>query len=120
MFEQHPVWAEDETERLVPVTDLDPLPSHLGNLYVRVEFVTPSGVRLTGCVSAGSRHFAAVFVHDAAFYFNSRIAPLESEIEELNRLVPELRGVIFPLRYESAFYFADEPSRIDGSFSAPP
>src|SRR5258707_13545513 len=92
MFDESPVWAGEYDEGFNPVFNYDPLPEDLGDLYVKVEFVTPGGARLTGCVSAPSRHFAAVFVGRAGFYFNARVQPLDSEIAELKRLVPELKG----------------------------
>jgi hypothetical protein len=109
MFDECAVWAGEYDEGFVPVFNHDPLPEDAGNLYVRVEFVTPDGVRLAGCVSTPARHFAAVFVGREAFYFNAAVQPLKSEIQDLKRLVPELKDDIFPLRYETSYRFAGQP-----------
>ena len=118
MFDDCPVWAGEYDEGFSAVFNYDPLPQDLGTLYVKVEFVTPGGVCLTGCITTPARHFAAVFVGLQGFYFNARLRPLESEIAGLNRLVPELQGQIFPLRYETTYRFASQ-SPIAGSFTVP-
>jgi hypothetical protein len=97
MFEEWPVWAGEWDEGYSPVFHYDPLPEDLGNLLVKVEFVTPGGVRLAGCVSTPARHFAVVFVGREGFSFNRRMRPPDEKIARLNQLVPELRGQIFPL-----------------------
>jgi hypothetical protein len=118
MFDECPVWAGEYDEGFSPVYNYDPLPENLGNLYVKVEFVTPGGVRLAGCVTTPARHFAAVFVGRDAFYFNARVRPLDAEVDALNRLVPELRRQIFPLHYETKYRFTDQPPLV-GSFTVP-
>jgi hypothetical protein len=106
MFDECPVWAGEYDDGFVPVFNHDPLPEDVGNLYLKVEFVTPGGVRLAGCVSTPARHFAAVFVGRAAFYFNAAVSPLEREVQDLKRRVPELKDDIFPLIYETSYHFA--------------
>jgi hypothetical protein len=110
--------GRNDYNQIVPVADHDPLPRDRGALFLKVEFVAPTGVRLPGCLSAPTRHFAAVFVGPSGFYFNQAVPPLQSELDDIFRLIPDLSGKIFPLRYETTFHFAGEPP-IAGSFCSP-
>jgi hypothetical protein len=116
---QTPVWWRGDDEELRPVDDYEPLPEDRGDLYLKTELVTPGGVKLPGCVLSMSRHFVVLFVGDEAFYFNANMAPLQSDLERLNRLVPALGGRIFPLRFATPFHFPGEPP-IAGEFDIKP
>jgi hypothetical protein len=118
MFDVSPVWVGDPDEGYEPVFAYDPLPEDVVDLILHVQLVTPTGIPLKGCVSAPARHFAAVFVGGRAFFFNAWFRPLASTMDELNALVPEARGQIFPLRYQTNYRFAGQPP-IAGVFTIP-
>jgi hypothetical protein len=116
MFDECPVWASDDDDNFIAVHNRDPLPEDLGNLFIKVDFVTPGGVHLAGCVTAPARHYAAIFAGSEVFHFNAALRPSDLEVDRLNRLLPELDGKIFPLQYESIYRFANDLA-VAGSFA---
>jgi hypothetical protein len=115
MFEESPVWAEDEFERMEPLMQYDPLPEDRPQLYVSVTFTTPGGARLPGCVSAPTTHFAAVFIAGESIYLNALLPPNQEDLQLLRQAVA-VDDPIFPLAYKTAFHYAGEPA-LEGEFA---
>jgi len=115
MFDECPVWEGSYEDGFSPVYKHDPLPDDC-ELLLKVEFVTPGGSRLPGCVSSPSDYFAAIFLPEVVVAFNALLQPTPQEIEAMRRHVPQ--GALFPLRYETTYRFAGKPP-IAGTFAVP-
>jgi hypothetical protein len=81
---------------MYPVMRTDPLPESL-DLYVRAEFVTPGGRRLTGYINGTEANFVTLFCAKDQFSFSSTSLP-DLNLEDLARLrraIGDAAAVIF-------------------------
>jgi hypothetical protein len=114
-FDQYPVWTwvedSDEEDLVCPILETDPLPTDLGDLFIRADFWTPTGLHLIGDVGLAIGDDVYVIKFEASgkgFIFNVRLKDLaEESLAELRKTLGDENAQIFPLRYETKFRFAD-------------
>jgi hypothetical protein len=115
-FERYPVWTwvEDwEQEDLVrPVVKTDPLPSDLGDLFIKADFRSATGLAFIGDVSfsVGNGVYNISFeARGRTFHFNVHAKGLAREyLAELLVALGDKDLRIFPMRYETKVRFAGE------------
>jgi len=118
LLNKQPVWKwNDSMDDLVPVEDFIPLPNDEGDLFIRAMFEMPSGKRVLGSLAGyGSYHSFSVIVEGKEFDFNINLPSMNLETEK--EIADELNDPsfsLFPLKYESEFYFEGE-GKISGTF----
>ena len=123
MFREWPVWSESDSGEFARVEAYDPLPTDLGDLYLRVTLQTPGGVVLDGVlVATPNRHFCGVFIDDNMIPLNVAMRSDDHQIKRLSEAIEKRTGrhlaegeSLFPLDYKTSFAFRGEP-KIEGSF----
>ena len=99
-FARHPVWVwDDAQEGHHPLAGPGPLPTHLGTLFVRATFITPTGRRLSGyLVGLQSFYAFGLFVPGRHDVINLNLPDLARPA--LQALSAQLGGEpILPLQY---------------------
>ena len=118
-FDEYPVWTwaetswEEDEDLVCPVLQLDPLPYDEGDLFIKADIWTPTGLHFLGNVSlaVGDGVYAIEFALDGKDYgFNLHIFHHmkdvgEQSLAELREALDDINAQIFPLRYETKYRF---------------
>lgn len=113
-FNQFPVWTwvdDFYNEDLVtPVLETDPIPSDVGDVFIKAEIWTPAGVRFDGNIIADTIEVSVVELDVPGLHIGFNLHPYaevlnEKSVASLRRIIGDDNAQILPLTYRTTYQF---------------